>query len=129
MGASVLPHDGSESVHPKLRDSDHRTSPYLSFHTSSHLQPSICETPSEPLSAHPLQSSVPRQLIGSISAIVAEIFALICWVTARHRFDQNDGPGRATYGAALWLGLVGAITGFIRCVPMGPAVSSLSSTA
>jgi hypothetical protein len=55
--------------------------------------------------------------MGSISAIVAEIFALILWVTARHRFNDNESRNRATYGAALWLGLVGAVIAFIRYVP------------
>lgn len=57
------------------------------------------------------------QLIGSLCAILAEIFALILWVTARHRYNDSDSPGRAKYGAALWLGLSGAIVAFIRFVP------------
>ena len=41
--------------------------------------------------------------------MIAETFALILWVTARHRYNASDQPGRATYGPALWLGLAGAI--------------------
>ena len=55
------------------------------------------------------------QLIGSLSAILAEILALVLWVTARHRYNDSDSPGRATYGAALWLGMAGAIVAFVRC--------------
>jgi hypothetical protein len=51
------------------------------------------------------------QLLGTFSGLLAEIFALILWVTARHRF--NDADQRAKYGAALWLGLTGVISAFL----------------
>ncbi|OCF35830.1 hypothetical protein I317_05104 [Kwoniella heveanensis CBS 569] len=50
-------------------------------------------------------------LLGSLFAILAEIFALILLVRARNRFD--DIGLRAKYGAALWLGMVGAISAFL----------------
>ncbi|WVF67706.1 hypothetical protein IAT40_002465 [Kwoniella sp. CBS 6097] len=57
-------------------------------------------------------------LLGSLFAILAEIFALILFVRARNRFD--DIGSRAKYGAALWLGLIGAIAGFLGAAMGGP---------
>ncbi|ORY32173.1 hypothetical protein BCR39DRAFT_493143 [Naematelia encephala] len=59
-------------------------------------------------------------LFGSIIAIIAEIFALVNWVQARHKYDDHQGQ-RARYGSALWLGLVGAITAFLSVCIGGPA--------
>lgn len=45
-------------------------------------------------------------LLGTLLAILAETFALVLWVHARHVFDD---VWEAKYGAALWTGLVGTI--------------------
>ncbi|WVW85212.1 hypothetical protein I302_107250 [Kwoniella bestiolae CBS 10118] len=58
-------------------------------------------------------------LLGSFMAILAESFALALFVTARKRYD--DQGIRATYGAALWLGLIGAISAFLGAAIGGPA--------
>ncbi|EIW65637.1 hypothetical protein TREMEDRAFT_66360 [Tremella mesenterica DSM 1558] len=50
-------------------------------------------------------------LLGFIFSLLAEIFALILWVQARHRYDAEGV--RATYGAALWIGLAGLILAFL----------------
>ncbi|WVQ95290.1 hypothetical protein IAU59_002385 [Kwoniella sp. CBS 9459] len=62
-------------------------------------------------------------LLGSLFAILAEIFALILFVRARNRFNDTgggDGEERAKYGAALWLGMVGAIAAFLGAAMGGP---------
>ncbi|RSH85754.1 hypothetical protein EHS25_003895 [Saitozyma podzolica] len=51
-------------------------------------------------------------LLGTTLAILSEIFALNLFVTARMRYNAQGL--RPTYGAALWLGLAGAIAGFVR---------------
>ncbi|WWC90338.1 uncharacterized protein L201_005271 [Kwoniella dendrophila CBS 6074] len=58
-------------------------------------------------------------LLGSLFAILSEIFALILFVLARQKFKDNGI--RATYGASLWLGLIGAITAFLSAAIGGPA--------
>ncbi|KAK8854479.1 hypothetical protein IAR55_003217 [Kwoniella newhampshirensis] len=63
-------------------------------------------------------------LLGSLVSILAEIFALILWVNARHRFDRHnntDATARAKYGAALWTGLIGATLSFLAAAIGGPA--------
>jgi len=51
------------------------------------------------------------QILGTLIAMIAEIFALAHWVTARRRFNTNGVD--ADYGAALWMGLTAAIIAFI----------------
>ncbi|OCF57830.1 hypothetical protein L486_05295 [Kwoniella mangroviensis CBS 10435] len=58
-------------------------------------------------------------LLGSFMAILAESFALSLFVIARRKYD--DQGIRAKYGAALWLGLVGAISAFLGAAIGGPA--------
>ncbi|GFZ52155.1 hypothetical protein JCM24511_09928 [Saitozyma sp. JCM 24511] len=58
-------------------------------------------------------------LLGTTLAILSEIFALNLFVTARMRYDAQGI--RPTYGAALWLGLIGAIAGFLSVCVGGPA--------
>ncbi|WWC63698.1 uncharacterized protein I303_106303 [Kwoniella dejecticola CBS 10117] len=58
-------------------------------------------------------------LLGTLSAILAEAFALVLFVQGRRRFN---GVGiQAQYGAALWLGLVGTIAAFLAAAIGGPA--------
>ena len=66
-----------------------------------------------------LQLLLTPQLPVGASAIAGEIFALILWITARHRFDSVDI--RAQYSAGLWLGLAGAIIAFLSACIGGPA--------
>ncbi|WRT68759.1 uncharacterized protein IL334_005739 [Kwoniella shivajii] len=58
-------------------------------------------------------------LLGSLMAILAEAFALVLFVNAKRK--HNDNGIQAKYGAALWLGLVGAITAFSSAAIGGPA--------
>jgi hypothetical protein len=62
-----------------------------------------------------LHTPVPFRLFAFLACgcgIAAEIFALACWVTARHRF--NSAGQEAQYGAGLWLGLVGVMMSMLR---------------
>ncbi|WVQ79568.1 hypothetical protein IAT38_001667 [Cryptococcus sp. DSM 104549] len=58
-------------------------------------------------------------LLGTLFALLAEAFALVLWVKARHAYD--DEGTRATYGASLWLGLVGTLAAFFAAGIGGPA--------
>ncbi|OXC65584.1 cytochrome C assembly protein [Cryptococcus neoformans] len=57
-------------------------------------------------------------LLGALLAILAEAFALILWVHARHVFDD---VWEARYGAALWTGLVGTLCAALAAAIGGPA--------
>ncbi|ALO69258.1 hypothetical protein CNG00305 [Cryptococcus deneoformans JEC21] len=57
-------------------------------------------------------------LLGTLLAILAETFALVVWVHARHVFDD---VWEAKYGAALWTGLVGTICAALAAAIGGPA--------
>jgi hypothetical protein len=51
------------------------------------------------------------KILGTLISMIAEIFALAHWVTAKKRFNTNGVE--ADYGAALWMGLAAAIIAFI----------------
>ncbi|KAL7422564.1 hypothetical protein Q5752_003212 [Cryptotrichosporon argae] len=56
--------------------------------------------------------------IGALLAVLAEIFALVLWSTARHRFRARGEA--ATYGSALWIGLAAAAVSLFSLCLGGP---------
>ncbi|ODN77304.1 hypothetical protein L198_08039 [Cryptococcus wingfieldii CBS 7118] len=61
-------------------------------------------------------------VLAVLSAILAEIFALVLWVRAKHDFQGDGWVGwEAGYGAGLWIGLVGCIFGGLAAMIGGPA--------
>ncbi|ORX38202.1 hypothetical protein BD324DRAFT_679962 [Kockovaella imperatae] len=56
--------------------------------------------------------------VGALTALVAEIFALVLFVTARNRFHESAID--TAYGPALWLGIAGFICAATSAFFCGP---------